>query len=33
MSHHGLEIRIPFLDQEFVQTYLSIDAGLRIPQQ
>lgn len=31
MAYHGLEVRIPFLDTEFVQNYLSIDSQLRMP--
>jgi len=30
-SYHGLELRVPFLDPEFVDYYLSIDPSLRIP--
>ena len=31
ISSHGLEARVPFLDQDFVDTYLSIPEELRIP--
>jgi asparagine synthase (glutamine-hydrolysing) len=31
MSCHGLEVRIPFLDPDFVQLYLSLPTSLRIP--
>jgi len=33
MSAHGLEVRIPFLDLDFVKTYLSMPAEMRQPQQ
>jgi asparagine synthase (glutamine-hydrolysing) len=32
ISRNGLEARVPFLDVNFVNTYLSIDPELRIPQ-
>ena len=28
---HGLEVRVPFLDKKFVQTYFKIDPKLRAP--
>jgi asparagine synthase (glutamine-hydrolysing) len=31
ISHFGLEARVPFLDKEFVDMYLNIDARLKIP--
>lgn len=33
MAYHGLEVRLPFADHEFVDYYLSIDPSLRAPQQ
>ena len=30
MSCHGLEVRIPFLDPEFIELYLSLDKGIRM---
>jgi asparagine synthase (glutamine-hydrolysing) len=32
LSGHGLEARVPFLDTEFVEAYLSIPADLRAPK-
>ena len=32
-SMHGLEIRVPFLDAEFVEYYLTIDSKLRMPKK
>lgn len=32
IAGHGLEARFPFLDNTFVETYLSIDANLRRPK-
>lgn len=32
-SFHGLELRVPFLDTEFVNMYLSIDPELRKPDE
>jgi len=31
VSHHGLEARVPFLDKEFVNMYVNIDASLKVP--
>lgn len=31
ISHNGLEARVPFLDQRFIDLYMSIDPKLRIP--
>ncbi|XP_048504777.1 asparagine synthetase [glutamine-hydrolyzing] isoform X2 [Athalia rosae] len=31
-SAHGLELRVPFLDQQFTHYYLSLDPSLRQPQ-
>ena len=31
VSHHGLEARVPFLDKEFVNMYVNIDATLKVP--
>jgi len=31
ISYYGLEARVPFLDKEFVELYLSIDPELKIP--
>eukprot|EP00486_Rosalina_sp_Unknown_P013295 CAMPEP_0201595010 /NCGR_PEP_ID=MMETSP0190_2-20130828/192150_1 /ASSEMBLY_ACC=CAM_ASM_000263 /TAXON_ID=37353 /ORGANISM="Rosalina sp." /LENGTH=483 /DNA_ID=CAMNT_0048054843 /DNA_START=404 /DNA_END=1855 /DNA_ORIENTATION=- len=31
VSCHGLEVRVPFLDKKFVQTYFKIDPKLRAP--
>lgn len=31
LACHGLEARVPFLDTEFVETYLSMPASLRVP--
>jgi asparagine synthase (glutamine-hydrolysing) len=33
MSCHGLEVRIPFLDPQFVELYLSLPKGLRLASQ
>ena len=33
ISHYGLEARVPFLDKEFVELYMSIDPSLKIPTQ
>ena len=33
VSHHGLEARVPFLDKEFVDLYLNIDASLKVPNK
>ena len=30
---HGLEARVPFLDREFIDTFLSISPELRVPTQ
>jgi len=30
-SYHGLELRVPFLDPEFVDYFLSVDPSLRMP--
>jgi len=32
-SCHGLELRVPFLDQDFVDMYMKIPAGLRKPKE
>ena len=31
VSHHGLEARVPFLDKDFVNMYVNIDAKLKVP--
>ncbi len=31
LAAHGLEARVPFLDPEFVEAYLSVPAALRVP--
>lgn len=31
ISHYGLEARVPFLDKEFVELYMSIDPSLKVP--
>lgn len=31
IAYHGLEARVPFLDRDFVDYYLSVDPKLRIP--
>ena len=33
ISSNGLEARVPFLDKEFIELYLSIDPNLRIPRE
>ena len=32
-SYHGLELRVPFLDQKFVKMYMKIDGELRLPKK
>ena len=32
ISSHGLEARVPFLDNEFVDAYLTLPASLRVPK-
>jgi len=32
-SYHGLELRVPFLDHEFVDMYMKINEKLRIPNE
>ena len=31
VSHHGLEARVPFLDKDFVNMYVNIEASLKVP--
>lgn len=33
ISYHGLELRVPFLDQDFVNYYLSLPVELRMPKK
>lgn len=32
VARNGLEVRVPFLDKQFIQTYFTIDEKLRIPK-